>query len=225
LPFSGEVDRVVGMRAQRLGQRLDERRHPPPARAVLTRGEHDLARVEHAFAALIADARAQQSVGGRLDRQQLDLVAHVHAGRAADPEQVVVPMRARDQAQAPPALRAEGGLVPGLVGEARHAEIGAVLVLGAAQRRHARVGHPRAFPAVGLPVDHELVVDAHALQREGRRHAALAGADDEHVQCVAAVRRLARREPGGARMRDRLQVAGHLRRERIEGGGVHAGGP
>ena len=42
-----------------------------------------------------------------------------------------------DEVQAVPALRAEAGLVPGAICEARHVEVGTRVVLGTAQGAHA----------------------------------------------------------------------------------------
>ena len=110
-------------------------------------------------------------------------------------------------------VRAEARLVPRLIGEARHVEIGPGVILGAAQRAHARIGEPRALPAVLGLVDDEDVSDLGPHQREGDGEPALARADDQHVERRLAVRRQPRLEPGHARMRDAGEVPPHLGRE------------
>jgi hypothetical protein len=101
--------------------------------------------------------------------------------------QIFVPFHARDHVEPVKAAGAIGRVVPGLEGEARQAEVGPGLVLGAAQGRHAREGHPNPFPACRCPVDHQDVADALAHQREGYAQPGLPGADDQHVQSRPAL--------------------------------------
>jgi hypothetical protein len=119
--------------------------------------------------------------------------------------QVVVPGAGRDQAEAGEASGAVHRVVPRLEGETGDTEVGACLILGAAQRRHAGEAGPDPFPAFRRAVDHQDVAHAVADQREGDAEAGLASADDQHVE-----RRLAAVQPGfhpvHARMRRHLDI-------------------
>ena len=143
--------------------------HPPFAGAVLAGGQHQLARRQN----LAGRERHQQArpavvqPAGR-DGGGGDVVAHRQAEDAAIPQQIFVPVDARDQVHVGEGLRAVLRLVPRLEGQARHAEVGSGLQLGAAQGRHAGEGDPGAFLALGRAIDDQDVAHALAHQAEGR---------------------------------------------------------
>ncbi len=131
-------DRTCRQIAQGLGNH-------PVAHALLPRRQHDLARIERLDAIGASHARGEQTVGRRRNLQKLAAVAHGQTDRASQPEQIVRPMLSQDQVQLLPALLAETGFVPGLIGQAGDIEVRSGIVLRAAQRRHAGIGEPRAL--------------------------------------------------------------------------------
>lgn len=155
-------------------------------------------------------ACGQQAIRSRRDLQKLAGVPHRQADRAPQPEQILGPMAAFDQAELLPALLAEAGFVPGLVGQAGNIEVGPGVVLRAAQRRHAGIGEPRALlPLLGL-VEQQDVADAGAHQAEADCNARLTGADDENIQRRLAIRPDLRVEPCRARMRDHGEIGANI---------------
>ena len=139
-------------------------------------GEISLAELARAVMEVVAQTL------GRGDVDDLGLVAHRQAGDMPEPVEIIGPVGAGDLHQRVPGRRTVAGFVPGLVGEARHVEVGPGEVLGAAQGRHARVAAPRALGTRRGAIDHQDVGHLRAQQSEGGRQAGLAGADDQHVQ-------------------------------------------
>ena len=201
-----EVDDLAGVGAAVGRQGAHEVGHPPFAGAVLAGGQHQLARRQH----LAGRQRDQQAASaivelGRRDRRGGDAIAHRQLQHAAVPLQIVVPGAGRYQTQAGEASGAVRRVVPRLEGEARDAEVGACLVLGAAQGRHAGETGPDPFPALRRAIDHQDVAHAIAHQREGDAQARLAGAHDQYIERRLALVRPGR-HPVHARMRRHLDV-------------------
>lgn len=123
-----------------------------------------------------------------------------------EPQQVIVPFRRWDQRHGLPVRRAPLRLVPGLVGETGHVEIGPGLIFGATQRRHARKRQPRSLLPIRRTINKQDVVYPVALQRKTGCKAALPGADDEHVADWRAANG-AGLQPRQSGMGDQLEIA------------------
>ena len=118
----------------------------PVAHALLPRRQHDLARIKNFDAGGALHGGSEQSACRGRDLNDLAAIAHGNTHDAPEPEQIFGPKLARDQVEISPILLAEPRLVPGLVGQARDIEIGAGVILRAAQRLHAGISEPWPFP-------------------------------------------------------------------------------
>src|SRR5579883_1795283 len=172
----------------------------PIAHAFLAGREHDLPCVERLLAVRAQNCRPQEAVRRGRDVGDFPAIAHRQIEHLAVPQQIIGPIFAGDQAKIAPALIAKLRFVPGLVGQARNVEIGTSIVFGAAQRRHARIGPPRALKALLGLVQHETIRDLRTFESKGDGKARLTGADDQHVERGSAVRACHRRQPWQARM-------------------------
>src|SRR5215467_11758761 len=169
-----------------------------------------------AAAVIVSHRDGDEVVNRRRDIQGLASVADGDRGRFAHPQQIGSPKLRWDGLQRRPALQPEASLVPGLIREAWHVEIGPCVILGAAQRAHARIARPWALASVLGLVDRKRVLYLRPLQREDDRKTALAGAQDEDVERRFAVWSHARLQPGHRRMSDAGKIAPRFGRERSE---------
>ena len=86
---------------------------------------------DNAATALLHNS-GEQSIFGRRDVQHFAAVAHGDACNAPHPQQVLRPFAARNAVELLPMGLSEFGLVPGLVGQARHVQVGPGEMLRAA---------------------------------------------------------------------------------------------
>ncbi len=89
-------------------------------------------------------------------------------------------------------------------------------MLGRAEGEHPRVGLPRPLAPRRRAIDHQHVIDPLAAQAEGGGEAALAGADDQHVEHMLARRAGARLDPGQDRVVEQREIGAHPFRQRGE---------
>src|ERR1700730_7238297 len=198
------------MHAKRRRQMPQRLRNGPVAHTLLPGRQHDLARVENFDAGSALHRRGEQSAGRGRDLNDLAAVAHRDPHDAPEPEQIFGPELARNKIEISPVFLAEPRLVPGLVSQARNVEIGAGVMLRAAQRVHAGISKPRPFsPRFGSV--HDLNVGhlrAHQPKRDG--DARLPGAHYKHVECGIAVGRWRGRKPRSLRMGGFGQIGTNL---------------
>ena len=124
-----------------------------------------------------------------------------------------MPLHARDQRHLGEGFGAELRLEPRLEGQAGDAKIGAALVLGTAQGRHAGEGDPRPLAARRRAIDAEDIAHAFAEQAERGNQPRLARAHDQHVERRLALPQ-ARHHPVHARMGGQRDIARDLGFER-----------
>ena len=117
-----------------------------------------------------------------------------------------------------PVLDAELRLVIGAIGERGDAQIRAGEVLRRAQDVHARVAGPRPLAAARRAIEAAKVGHAFAQQREARRLAAHATADDQHVHHRSPVGSIAREHPVRRRV---AQLRELVAREALQFGERH----
>ena len=117
----------------------------------------------------------------RMNGDERGFVPDRNADDLPEPEQIFIPEFRRDEIQILPSLFAEARLVPGLIGQGRHTEIRARVVLRRSQRAHPGERDPRPLSTIGRPVDDSDVIDLIPHQRVGDGDAALPGTDDQDI--------------------------------------------
>jgi len=124
---------------------VHEGRHLRATQAVAAGGQHQAAREPGAGVAVGAHVQGHQAIGLGSHGEHLVRVAHIGAGDAAVPAQVVHPLQARNLVEGGPGLQAELRDEPGAEAQRRNAQRRPGQLLGRAQGLHARRGGPGAF--------------------------------------------------------------------------------
>ncbi len=208
-----EIDRIGRMRRKMRRHCLQNGQARPAARALLAGREHDFAGMARLGSGRTERLDPDEAIGPGRNVHHLGVVHDRQLSDVAEPREVLRPQRLRDQVERRPVRLAEARDVPRLVGEARHVEVGAGEVLGAAQGLHARVGEPWPLAAGRRLVEDEDVRDLGAAQPERDREAGLPAADHQDVERRGPVGSGDRFEPGLARMGDAREVAGDFARQ------------